>query len=391
MEVTDTASTPTPAAGEDWRRVRELLLGEDRVETRELQDRVVQLETALAELRAVGARRASLFRYYAKPLGLALAGIVAVSAVLTGWSWWRHQNVARAVAACEQIPGMKVTATQIPWLGKARLSGLRDPYGPTAEQALTDRNLDPGSLVLDFLSYPSADTPWAEKRERQQAKLVEDLRAEVISTVGDLDAARETVRRRDVETMTRALFRLQFPQANGQVDISLEDDRWKVRGNADEPLYADLIRKLPGLTLTGEVDTSELRDATFESLVRLKLEIEEITLVYISGSAELSEDGHRQAARMVRLLGQLEDLARRLDQMPPDICVHSLPIVGEGTANSEVETARIADTERRILDQSGFDGSRIRPGVRDDQVQEGRVGTYVRILPGMSTAATIMR
>ncbi|MCB1092667.1 MAG: hypothetical protein KDL87_14120, partial [Verrucomicrobiae bacterium] len=364
------------ALDREWRQLRELLGGDDREKLRQLTDRLSTLEQQLATLE----EEEQVTQSHLARLRPALAIAAGIALLAAGAHLWKQSQIGEAVSALTGVPGVTVIDTSTGWwFGKSLITGLRDPLGPKPEDILTERGLNPRRFQFAFNSVASMETQWSEQRGRDQARQIEAMRQEMVSVIGDLDQARETLRRRDLEVLTRAVFELRFPEAVGQATLFLDNDRWKVRGNLDEPLYSQLIGRLPELDLGGSIDTSELCNTTPESLQRLQTEIEGVTLVYLSGTRELSEDGHRQAERLVRLLNQHDDLSKKLGQTPAAIEVHALPVIGDSEENRALEASRIEQAQRLIRDGISSTPERLQPGVHDETIQDGRVGIYVTL------------
>jgi hypothetical protein len=360
---------------EDWRQLRDLLGGDDREQLRALAERIAGLETrfTISQDRRNPPPH-SLFRI--RPLAF---GILAVALLITMNQLWQRSRVARVVAVLEEIPGLVILESQS---GSRKIKGLRDPLGPDPGSVLAGRGIDASRFQLDFLPFSSMETQWADQRNREQARLLESTRQEFVTAVGDLDSAREALRRRDLQSLTSALFHLKFPEAAGQADIVLENDQWKLRGNVTEALHAQIMEGLPQLGLSGEIDTSELRKITTQSLERVKEEIEAITLVYLSGRVDLTEDGQRQADRLARLLRQYDELSDLLEEKPATIEVHSPALKLLGQSNEALVRERIAKTRRIIAESAGLSSFRIVAGVRDEsEIGDGPAGVGVRLLP----------
>ena len=377
MYLPQRSAVPGPAESleQDWERLRDLLGGDEREKLRLLTERLsgLELQFAISQDRKKTARN-SLHRI--RPF---LFGVLAIALLGTLNHLWQRSRIARAVATLEAVPGLVIVGNHT---GSRTIKGLRDPLGPEPAAILAEAGIDASRFQLDFSSIASLETQWAEQRDRERARQAEATRQEFVTVVGDLDSTRESVRRRDLQSLTRALFHLKFPQAAGQAGIALENDQWKLRGTVDEKLYHKILAELPALELSGELDTSDFLIASPQALENLKAGIESITLTYLSGSVELSEDGRQQADRLFRLLRQHDDLSGRLGEMPAAIEVHSLPVMGgDSQANETLERARIAQARQLITEASGSSTFRLVPGVRDTEMQDGRVGVYVLLRP----------
>lgn len=362
----------------EWQRLRDLIGGDDRERVRQLTERLAHLETQIT----IERERHSQLRHRLARLRPVLTVGVAAAVVWAGFATWQHRRLARVASVLEEIPGLVILQRHA---GSGSLTGLRDSLGPDPESFLTERGYDPTDFRLQFAPYASQRTQWAEQRDRDRAKQIDGIRQEFVTVVGDLDQARETQRRQDLESLTRAVFRLSFPEADGLVELALENDRWKVRGNVEEPLHKRIVAEWPRLGLPGDLDTSDLHIASPEALSRLQQDIEAITLVYLSGTVEWSDEGQRQAGRLSRLIRQHDDLSAKLGKIPSAIEVHSLPMMGDTEANAIIENERIAHARRHLADSAGLSSFRLLPGVRDTVFQDGRVGVYVLLKPASDT------
>ena len=205
--------------------------------------------------------------------------------------------------------------------------------------------------------------------------------AEFIDRFGDMVEAVSKVRRDDLETMTKSVFQTRFPEAATTAEIYLEDDQWFLKGHLDEPLFSNVVRELPSLVLTGEVNIENLKNSSQARLDEVREEIGELTFIFLSGGDELSEDGLRQQQRMTGLLKEHEKLVADLKVPGAQFQVHALPIVGNAEGNRKMEALRIKTVEG-VLKAAGIKEEQISPGVHDTEPQEGRVGVYTVVVEG---------
>lgn len=315
-----------------------------------------------------------------RPLRVAAWSAIAL---LTGWlafSIVENLQLDRAAEHLRETPGYVVHRVENPLFAAPTLHGLRDPLAPAPGDVLLNLGASPGRLRFDFAPYASQGTVYAEKRDAERREQLEGLHRRFVEAIGSLANANETVRSHDLQIMTRALFQLQFPEVADRVEIALEDDRWVLRGELEEPLYSEFKERVPGLILTGELDVSRLENGTENRFRELRDEIESVTLVYLSATPELSEDGVRQSERLIRLIREYDENAAAMGRMPASFEIHALPVVGDSAQNRLLEKSRLEATERLLMKQAGLPVERLLPSVHDEIPQDGRVGIYVRVI-----------
>ncbi|MCB1077790.1 MAG: hypothetical protein KDM64_08185, partial [Verrucomicrobiae bacterium] len=214
MDLSERPAVPgaSLALDREWRQLRELLGGDDREKLRQLTDRLSTLEQQLATLE----EEEQVTQSHLARLRPALAIAAGIALLAAAAHLWKQSQIGEAVSALTGVPGPTVIDTSTGWwFGKSLITGLRDPLGPKPEDILTERGLNPRRFQFAFNSVASMETQWSEQRGRDQARQIEAMRQEMVSVIGDLDQARETLRRRDLEVLTRAVFELRFPEAAG--------------------------------------------------------------------------------------------------------------------------------------------------------------------------------
>ncbi len=309
-------------------------------------------------------------------LALALAACVVIS-VLGNIKW------NEAMAALRDEAGIEVIDAKNPFFGEKVVAGLRDPKAADPAAILKEAGIDVSNVTVRFAEYHSLNTTFAEERKAENAKRLGDLRMEFVESFGGMVTSVEKVRRRDLETMTKAVFQLRFPEAAKTADIYLDDDEWHLNGNLAEPLYSEVLAELPKLILTGEVNSDNLANSSEARLAKVREDINATTFIFLSGDDELSEDGLRQSDRFTSLVQENMGVEKDLGIEPAKFEVHALPIQGDAEGNRKMEALRIRKIEE-LLKAAGVSEENILPGVHDTKEQEGRVGVYTTIITGDS-------
>ncbi|NNE90223.1 MAG: hypothetical protein HKN23_01115 [Verrucomicrobiales bacterium] len=316
-------------------------------------------------------------------------GVLALGAALglTIYSFKKKSRWDDAMVALREEPGIEVLFETHPIWGKPVVSGLRDPHPDATkpETILQKFEINPSHTNLSFADFNSIGTVYSSKRSEEEMKQFEELRSTMVEAFGGIASSMSEALEEDLERMTQALFRVRFPEAAGKADIYLEDGRWYLQGQLEEPLYSEVVAELPRLKLTGQVNTDDLQNTSKTRLEEVRAEIEETTFIFLSGSGELSEDGQRQSERISVLVSEHERLTGDLDLQPANYEIHALPIVGDAEGNRVLERLRIRAVES-FLKKGGAKDGQILPGVHDTEVQEGRVGVYVKVIPDESEA-----
>ena len=317
---------------------------------------------------------------------LAWPAALATSALLIGLTGWLvysiKENLAlqQADAALRTEPGIVVTVAENPPLEKPRIAGLRDPLAPDPAEILREAGLRPENFSIDLQPFQSVGTTYAHQREQDRVRELEDARKSMTQEIGELTAASENVRQQDLETFTRALFALKFPEAADNVTLTYANDRWSLSGAVADPLYTRLRERSAELVLDGEVDTSGLKNATLLQFEDLRRDIEIAQLVFHSGNAELTEDGVDHSEQLIDLIGELDATSETLGRDPVHFLIHSLPVIGESEINETVEKERIEVVRERLIKRGKILADRILPGVPDTEALPGRAGVYIEVV-----------
>ena len=133
------------------------------------------------------------------------------------------------------------------------------------------------------------------------------------------------------------------------------------------------------MALTGEVDTSGLKNATALKIAKLESEIADIRLTFLSGKTELSQDGVGQSERLVELIRELEAEFEKQERPLASFAVHAPPVAGESEPDKKLEDERIEAAEKLLIEEAKIPVERILPGVRDSEEKPGQAGIYVEV------------
>jgi len=217
-----------------------------------------------------------------------------------------------ALAALRTEPGIEILSVERVGFFKKRLFGLRDPLAPTAESILTKHNIGPHSAEVALSEYHSLNTPYAKQREEVEAMKFEELRASVLTAVGQLADAATQKREEDLGKITQMLFEARFPEPMKTVDLERKDGAWYAKGELYAPEREVFVAEAPTYIVEGGLDFGDLVDLTATRSSTLRQQIESPDLF----SVDL-DDQPVHLARMARLVTDYDEVCKRSNLPQP--------------------------------------------------------------------------
>lgn len=275
---------------------------------------------------------------------VALLAVAAAALVFVGVNQWRWSRYLESLGA---EPGLVVLDSDR-GIWQFSLRGLRDPLAASPQEFLQPSGLSARQVAADWMAFQSTDPRLVT--QRAQALL--------------------------------------GPPAS--VQLEFESGQLRAVGTADHQWVVDARRLAAFVPGVQTYDDTALVDALRGTVDALSARISSETILFASGSAALSDDGERTAARVAGLLEQLVVDAQRLELMPSIEVRGSTDAVGEVMANAQLARQR-AESLIEALSRNG----RIRSFMKATAEQpttaavsgstesplDRRVSIHVRILP----------
>ena len=319
------------------------------------------------------------------PLKIAFAFLVAAILGLVAWNLHCAHDWSRVEAALRSEPGIEVLLVEDIGFHKRKVSGLRDPLARDPKEILEEVGGHHGKVEFAMPPFHSLDTPFAEQRENERSLAhsseLTAQRRQFATELANLESATELAREQDQIALTPRLFSCRFPTA-GKVALKRAGNIWQLTGEAEEPLYSEIVRHAPGLPLSGTLETSGLINATIGRTQLLLEKIEATAVSFVSGGRMLEEDSQTIIEQLADDIIKFESLSDQLGSKSTwKYELHSPPLEGGSVEpNRDLQLIRL-QIFRRLLVASGISSNKIiADGIADEQLKPGRIGVYLRVL-----------
>ena len=246
---------------------------------------------------------------------------------------------------------------------------------------LTSAGLNTHQFDLDFQPFQSVDTTYAQQREQDRVRDLEDLRKQVVNAISALTKANAAKREQDLETVAPGLFAVQLPGVGEKVTLTHREDRWVLEGTLEEPLYSQMMERVATMELPGgAIDASRIENATANRAAQIRAGLAEIQLRFKDGTAEFADESLVLGESILARIGEIETVNATLNRMPVSFAVHGVSLEDEAVPSGDLISARIQAVEAILMQQGSIPVERILPGVIETTDDPDKVGAYVQVV-----------